>query len=213
MNQIKDISILWQHMYSSILKFIDFLKEKPDENQILSFESYQPPVNGEWHDHLYHCFSNIWPSCICVSFGCNSYGYSIIYLIGQIANRINFIKTKFLLEIYFILLLILSIINLMLYQNSMNLYIILMIPYLFIFIFLILLRYKFVSFFNIQESSLDTFLISFLCSPCSLCQMARHLYGYSKVLDGDATIDGLQDYSIGNRVSILDYGSNGNDKV
>jgi Cys-rich protein (TIGR01571 family) len=53
------------------------------------------------------------------------------------------------------------------------------------FFWLIFLRFKFVEKYRISESGIVTFLISFFCSPCSLCQMARHQYGYTRVLDGD----------------------------
>jgi Cys-rich protein (TIGR01571 family) len=59
------------------------------------------------------------------------------------------------------------------------------IPTWLFFFWLIFLRYKFVEKYQISETGLHTCLISTFCSPCSLCQMARHQYGYSRVLDGD----------------------------
>jgi hypothetical protein len=63
------------------------------------------------------------------------------------------------------------------------------------FVFLILLRFRFVSKFKIRENGFETFCTAFWCTPCSLCQMARHLYGYQRVFDGDGLTDGGMVYS------------------
>ena len=39
-------------------------------------------------------------------------------------------------------------------------------------------------------------LYGLCCFPCSICQMARHVYGYHYVLDGDARIDRKDQYDL-----------------
>lgn len=80
-------------------------------------------------------------------------------------------------------------------RDKLLIYLIFYFPYLFVYLFIILLRYKFVVYYQLVESTLQTLYISVLCWPCSLCQMARHQYGYKNILDGDARFDGSQVYS------------------
>lgn len=68
------------------------------------------------------------------------------------------------------------------------------VPYYWFLIFLIILRYRFVTYFEIPENNLETCCIAFWCGPCSLCQMARHLYGYKKQFEGDSLLDGRMEY-------------------
>jgi len=39
------------------------------------------------------------------------------------------------------------------------------------------------------------FLTAVFCSPCSTCQMARHTYGYTSVLDGDSDFNRPDKYT------------------
>jgi Cys-rich protein (TIGR01571 family) len=69
-------------------------------------------------------------------------------------------------------------------------------PYFFSGLFLMLLRVKFVEKFRIAEEQVETLVVGCCCAPCSLCQMARHLYGYSRQFDGDGLIDGSMNYQL-----------------
>eukprot|EP00602_Paraphysomonas_sp_CaronLab_P005446 CAMPEP_0185022784 /NCGR_PEP_ID=MMETSP1103-20130426/5491_1 /TAXON_ID=36769 /ORGANISM="Paraphysomonas bandaiensis, Strain Caron Lab Isolate" /LENGTH=65 /DNA_ID=CAMNT_0027555019 /DNA_START=549 /DNA_END=746 /DNA_ORIENTATION=+ len=56
------------------------------------------------------------------------------------------------------------------------------------------LRFHVVKKYNIaQYGCFLEFLIAFFCCPCSISQMARHVYGYREVLDGDSKAD-ARDY-------------------
>ena len=64
-------------------------------------------------------------------------------------------------------------------------------PWLFTFLVSLILRMKVVSMDNIARdgcSQFSEFCVAVWCCPCSTSQMARHLYGYKQVLDGDGDI-------------------------
>lgn len=118
-----------------------------------------------------------------------------MYYAGQISSRLGFVKVTPLMIAYLILIIICWIVSIaarVLNQENWNAVYIL--PLLFIAVFMIILRYKFVGHFGINENSIITFLAGFFCLPCSLCQMGRHMWGYTRRFDGDADMDGLQSY-------------------
>lgn len=111
-----------------------------------------------------------------------------MFLGGQISTRIGSFPTRIIMIIYLSLVVLFSFIAFVVILatgNAVASWNLLYIPTWLAFFWLIFLRYKFVEKYNISESGIETFLISFFCSPCSLCQMARHQYGYSRIFDGD----------------------------
>ena len=138
-----------------------------------------------------------------------------MYMVAQISNRINWIDGRTIFGTYLILQLIFFIAafaaalskigtmstNATLYaielqQANVLFYTIFFVPS-FIAIFIILyLRCKFVEAFKIKEDLISSFFIGLLCSSCSLCQMARHLWEYKNLLDGDGHLDGYMYYEV-----------------
>jgi len=123
-----------------------------------------------------------------------------MYLAGQISTRLGWFATKTVILSYSIAILVFFVIGLIIIasvnQKSQGAAtIVIYIPYYAALAFLIMLRFKFVKHFQIEEFGFETCCIAFWCSPCSLCQMARHLYGYTKQLDGDSFPDGNMKYS------------------
>jgi hypothetical protein len=118
-----------------------------------------------------------------------------MFYAGQISSRIGWVKTVPLLITYLVLLFIafaVTIAGAVLGEMWDPIY---LLPALFALVFLIWLRYKFVSFYSIEEGGLLTCCTAFWCAPCSLCQMGRHLYGYTKRFDGDGDLEGNMSYT------------------
>jgi Cys-rich protein (TIGR01571 family) len=114
-----------------------------------------------------------------------------VYLAGQISTRIGSFTTKVVMITYLSLVALcffVAFIVILATEDALASWNLLYIPTWLVFFWLIFLRYKFVERYQISESGVVTFLISFFCSPCSLCQMARHQYGYTRVLDGDGLL-------------------------
>mmetsp|Transcript_5107 Transcript_5107/g.4599 ORF Transcript_5107/g.4599 Transcript_5107/m.4599 type:complete len:210 (-) Transcript_5107:80-709(-) len=159
--------------------------------------SYIPPT-GSWKDGICNCFANLWPSCLCVTIG----GYSglclTVYLAGQISTRIGWYSTKNVIIYYALAIALFWLIGIIVGASTKNTggtVFLFYFPYVLAFVFFIVLRYKFVQFFNIDDGGgCNTCCTAFWCAPCSLCQMARHLYGYKRRLDGDSKLDGSMEY-------------------
>lgn len=76
-------------------------------------------------------------------------------------------------------------------------------PGFFALLFALGLRMHLVKKYNINECSpsspaneIGEGIIGFFCWPCSVAQMARYMYGYTKVLDGDADINREDNYQM-----------------
>lgn len=66
----------------------------------------------------------------------------------------------------------------------------LLIPGGLVYLAAIVLRWHMVRKYNIIENGfIYESIIAIFCCPCSITQMARHIYGYQKVFDGDADPD------------------------
>lgn len=122
-----------------------------------------------------------------------------MYLAGQISGRIGLWTAETTIKVYigvFALFYLLALIVGAYSKDPTAAIILYYVPYLYAFLFVMFLRFKFVQHYGITESGIETFCTALLCNPCSLCQMARHQYGYGKRLDGDAQLDGRQVYTI-----------------
>mmetsp|Transcript_9409 Transcript_9409/g.15482 ORF Transcript_9409/g.15482 Transcript_9409/m.15482 type:complete len:172 (+) Transcript_9409:559-1074(+) len=70
------------------------------------------------------------------------------------------------------------------------------IPFVYALLCAIRLRIHIVRTFKINENAaFCEYVLGCCCHPCSIAQMARHLYGYRSVLDGDANPDRPDQYS------------------
>lgn len=113
-----------------------------------------------------------------------------MFYAGQISTRIGWIRTVPLLLIYLLLFVIAFFVSIIGAAKEKDWGAIFFLPGLAAVFFLVALRYKFVQHFSIDEGGLMTCCAGFWCVPCSLCQMGRHLHGYTKLFDGDGDIDG-----------------------
>jgi len=58
----------------------------------------------------------------------------------------------------------------------------------------VVLRFHLIKLYQIRNThELAEIAFTVFCFPCSLSQMARHVYGYRYVFDGDAALD-VDDY-------------------
>lgn len=121
-----------------------------------------------------------------------------MYIAGQVSTRVQWMTTKQVMQIYVGLMALFWLLGIIVgaaTKNTGGTVFLFYVPYVYAFIFLIILRYKFVSFYEINEGSVETCCTAFWCNACSLCQMARHQYGYKKLLDGDSQLDAMQAYA------------------
>jgi len=144
------------------------------------------PRDGKWLDSICDWPSNIFPSCWCAC--CCCYG---MWLVGQMSEKTGFASFNKVFGAYSVIFLISFILEL-----AIGTTVIIWLPLLTALGISIALRLHIVRKYGITEcdqnhSGLNQFgecCCGFWCWSCSVSQMARHLYGYSKVLDGDSDI-------------------------
>lgn len=143
----------------------------------------QPPPLGKWADGICDWPSNIYPSMYCTCCVCGG-----AWILGQISEKVGCLKFKYTIGIYTLFCIIALIIQLV--DSSSNA--LFWLPQLYIFIHIIAVRMHIVKHHQIQECSTNPGCAAFgeccwafWCTSCSLCQMARYVYGYDQVFDGD----------------------------
>eukprot|EP01036_Dinobryon_divergens_P022293 gene22295-30536_t len=135
------------------------------------------PLN-RWGDSICDWLTNLYPSC-------------------YLSQKTGFVSFRAALGAYSIIFFISIIIQLAAGAGG----IILWLPILFAFFFHIALRLHIVRQEDIRDcgappcSLVGEFCCGFWCWYCSVAQMARHTYGYTKVLDGDGDPDRLDGYT------------------
>lgn len=170
---------------------------------------YTPPT-GHWRNGIFECFTNLWPSFACVA--CGSSLLTMFYS-AQISSRIGVMRSSIVLLSYIAFVIIILFVSVIITTSQtsnikdrstlndrkaevniewqVSYYVL---PNLFILIFGLWLRYKFIERFRISEEPYWTIFYGVCCSPCSICQMGRHIYGYRRLFDGDGRLDGSMDY-------------------
>lgn len=121
-----------------------------------------------------------------------------MYLAGQVSTRVGFWTTKQTMQTFVAIIVLFWFLGIIVGAASGNAggtVFLFYFPYVFAFFFIMYLRFKVVAYYRINESPLETCCIGFWCNPCSLCQIARHQFGYSRLLDGDGRLDAMQIYS------------------
>jgi Cys-rich protein (TIGR01571 family) len=141
------------------------------------------PANA-WSDGICQCFSNCWPSCYCTMFCCGGN-----YLLAQISAKQGYKPFNHVFYFFMIIWILTIILLLALGGDSRVFYL----PILTTCFYTIMLRLHIVQKDNIRDCASDPncnmcgeCCQSFWCTSCSICQMARHTFGYAKVFDGDA---------------------------
>mmetsp|Transcript_24508 Transcript_24508/g.40861 ORF Transcript_24508/g.40861 Transcript_24508/m.40861 type:complete len:211 (-) Transcript_24508:424-1056(-) len=146
----------------------------------------RPPAN-RWKDGICDWPNNMYPSCYCTC--CCCYG---MWLVAQMAKKTNYTSFECPVFTYITLWFIFFIITLI---TGSGVWVVLF-PMFFVLFFAIALRLHIVRQDNITEcGSFAECCTGFWCFYCSITQMARHLYGYTKVLDGDGDPDRGDNYA------------------
>jgi hypothetical protein len=151
---------------------------------------YRPPP-GQWQDGICDWYKNLYPSCYCSLFACHG-----IWLIAQIAKKTKFLEKYIsgdnlfwtIIGIYAVVQVLLIIITI---AGHGHVHHIGWIAWLWVIFLAVPLRLHVVQQQNLNGGygCCAEAAIGCLCSPCSVCQMGRHVYGYTKVLDGDMDVD------------------------
>ena len=153
-----------------------------------------PRPSGQWYDSIFDCSQNLWPSCWCSCCCCHG-----AYLLGQISERIGYLKLKLIVSLYSLFMLFMFFFaNSAIYEGAeidntvfwfMGIF-----PVVFMALISSCVRVKFITKMGIMRPNEGTckicmeYLTGLLCGPCSTCQMARHMFGYTKILDGDSDV-------------------------
>lgn len=136
---------------------------------------------GTWGDSICDWPKNLFPSCYCACCACSG-----MWILSQMAEKLNIASFQTLMITYCVLYLLAFILNAIFPGSGTMVWL----PMLFAFLFAIFLRVRLALRDNIGENGgpCGECCIGFWCFPCSVSQMARHTYGYVKVLDGDGDI-------------------------
>lgn len=151
---------------------------------------YRPPP-GQWNDGLCDWYKNLIPTCYCTMFACHG-----VWMLAQIAKKTKFLD-KYLEGITVFYLIVgvyaaLLVVTIGLYAaKHVDSHHIGWVPWLWVIVIAVPLRLHVVR----QQGLNGGFgivvegLLGFFCSPCSICQLGRHVYGYKFIFDGDGHID------------------------
>ena len=145
----------------------------------------QPPPIGKWADGICDWPSNIFPSCYCTCCILNG-----VWIVSQMAEKVGMMKFKYSIMAYSAVWLLALIIQLATGSSA-----VVYLPFMYVMGLAIALRLHIVKHHQITECSTNPGCAScgeccwgFCCHCCSVCQMARYIYGYDKVYDGDADV-------------------------
>lgn len=137
----------------------------------------QRPV-GRWGDNICDWPTNLYPSCYCSCCVCCG-----MWIVAQMAQKTGCSSFRNIAWGWFICGIVGFILALILANGNWIIYI----PAIYMCITAIVLRIHIAKRDNITEMGgcFGECCVGFWCMSCSIAQMARHLYGYTKVLDGD----------------------------
>lgn len=160
--------------YSTVAPVVTSLPHLGTTERIVN--NYIPP-HGRWKDGICDCCNNVWPSCYC-SCAC----FHGAYLVSQIAHKTQFAQFRVLFTWYLVTLLTFIVLA-SIFDSLWMIF-----PSLMVYLVAISLRLHLVRIFDIRQSGdFVEFLTACCCCCCSISQMARHVFGYTAVFDGDSS--------------------------
>ena len=118
---------------------------------------------------------------------------------GQMAEKTNYGKFSYAIGGWVLVMFLSLILNIVADSNVFMLF-----PFFYALIYSIMLRMHIIKSKQITDCSsnigmaqfLDGCCCGFFCFSCSVCQMARYVYGYNKVLDGDSAVNRPDNYEL-----------------
>lgn len=134
----------------------------------------QAAPQGRWKDGLFDCCSNLWPSCGCL------FIFSGVWLVAQMAEKTQMQSFRNIVNAYFGMYILCFFVSLFLGGWVM------LIPFLLVWGLSIKLRLHASGYYNIRANTCQEFFTALICPCFSVPQIARHIYGYTKVYDGDS---------------------------
>jgi len=111
------------------------------------------------------------------------HGLGSAWLVSQIAQKTGYMNFQSIMRPFAV---IWGIAWIIFWLSGETFGIIFLIPALLIYVISILLRFHLVKTYQIEENGMTSCATGCCCFACSVAQMARHVYGYTKVFDGDA---------------------------
>mmetsp|Transcript_21441 Transcript_21441/g.19513 ORF Transcript_21441/g.19513 Transcript_21441/m.19513 type:complete len:214 (+) Transcript_21441:144-785(+) len=145
------------------------------------------PPPGQWSDSICDWPSNLFPSCWCAC--CCLQG---MWLVGQMSKKTGHSQFKYILGSYAVVWLVAIIL-----QLAVGASFVIWMPAIFASFTAISLRMHIANRDGINGiGPCGECCVGFWCWYCSVAQMARHVYGYTKVFDGDSEIDKPDYYTV-----------------
>ena len=134
----------------------------------------QSAPQGRWKDGLFDCCANLWPSCGCL------FVFSGVWLVAQMAEKTQMQSFRNIVNAYFGMYILCFFISLFIGGWVMIL------PLFLVWGLSIKLRLHVSGHYNIRGGTCQEFITALFCPCFSVPQIARHVYGYTKVYDGDS---------------------------
>jgi len=163
------------------MQMVQVIQPRTAPATVNEFPPFQIPVqlsDGKWKDDICDCANNFYPSCFCSLFCCSG-----MYLNAQMAQKTGFMTFRNVLIAYGFAWIFALLLGMPFIVSA------------FVLTFGIMLRMHIAKVYQInQPPCCGECCCAFWCYTCSTAQMARHIYGYKKVLDGDADIDRADGY-------------------
>lgn len=138
------------------------------------------PPRGKWRDGIFDCGANLWPSCCCV-WACNGIGAA--WVISQISQKTGYSQFNSIMKPFAFVYVIAWILYVFIQPIGNVIFWLLGLSMVILAVFL---RMHVARTYEINDGACTECLTGFFCAPCSVSQMARHVYGYTKVWDGDS---------------------------
>ena len=147
------------------------------------------PIPGVWRDSLCDCGRNLFPSCWCSFCCCHG-----AWMLGMVSERTGSLRLSVVVISYAVLITLVAFVNLGAHNYGLGtVFTMVLLPFVLMGLYSAWVRMHVVSRMGIRAwSSSHTCnavlegCVGLLCTPCSVAQMARHVYGYTKVMDGDS---------------------------
>lgn len=136
---------------------------------------------------------DLYPSCFCATW------FDGFWILSQMAHKTNYYQFNYLIIPFMLIWFVCFFVS---FADGLGW--VYALPPIVAIIFGLILRFHLVKYYQLtQTNCFFEFLTGLFCFPCSTAQMARHVYGYRKVLDGDANPDRFVNISLNYFQSLL----------
>lgn len=124
---------------------------------------------------------DLYPSCFCASW------FDGFWILSQMAHKTHYYRFNHLIIPFMLIWFVCFFVS---FAEGLGW--VYALPFIVAVIFGVMLRFHLVKYYQLTQTNCFLELLAGLfCFPCSTAQMARHVYGYRKIFDGDADPDRL----------------------